>query len=82
MSSEQLLKIGDVATLSGVTTQTLRNWTNSGYMDAIIGKGGHRRFRRSEVERLMELKEREGSIKKCLIYCRVSTSIQRENLER
>jgi len=40
MSSEQLLKIGDVATLLGVTTQTLRNWTNSGYMDAIIGKGG------------------------------------------
>jgi len=82
MSSEQLLKIGDVATLLGVTTQTLRNWTNSGYMDAIIGKGGHRRFRRSEVERLMELKEQESNVKKCLVYCRVSTSIQKENLER
>ena len=82
MISEQLLKIGDVATLLGVTTQTLRNWTNSGYMDAIIGKGGHRRFRRSEVERLMELKEREGSVKRCLLYCRVSTSIQKENLKR
>ncbi len=82
MSSERLLKIGDVAPLLGVTTQNLRNWTNSGYMDAIIGKGGHRRFRRSEVERLMELKERENNIKKCLLYCRVSTSIQKENLER
>jgi excisionase family DNA binding protein len=82
MSSEQLLKIGDVATLLGVTTQTLRNWTNSGYMDAVIGKGGHRRFRRSEVDRIMELGERENGIKKCLLYCRVSTSIQKENLER
>jgi len=36
MSSERLLKIGDVAALLGVTTQTLQNWTNSGYMDAII----------------------------------------------
>ena len=61
MNSEQLLKIGYVTTLLGVTTQTLRNWTNSGYMDVIIGKDGHRRFRRSEVERLMELKGREGS---------------------
>ena len=68
MSSEQLLKIGNVATLLGVTTQTLKNWTNSGYMDAIIGKGGHRRFRRSEVERIMELNERENGIKKCLLY--------------
>ncbi len=82
MSSEQLLEIGDVATLLGVTTQTLRNWTNSGYMDAVIGKGGYRRFRKSEVERLMVLKERESSVKKCLLYCRVSTSIQKENLER
>ena len=82
MSSERLLKIEDVATLLGTTTQTLRNWTNSGYMNAIIGKGGHRRFRSSEVERLMELKERESIIKKCLLYCRVSTSIQKENLER
>ena len=51
MNSERLLKIGDVATLLGVTTQTLGNWMNSGYMNAIIGKGGHRRFRSSEVER-------------------------------
>jgi len=50
-------------------------------MNTIIGKGGHRRFRRIEVERLMELKEQKDGIKKCLFYCRVSTSIQKENLE-
>jgi len=30
----------------------------------------------------MELKEQESNVKKCLVYCRVSTSIQKENLER
>ena len=33
MNSEYLLKIGDVAPLLGVTTQTLRNWTNNDYMN-------------------------------------------------
>ena len=64
MSSERLLKIGDVSALLGVTTQILGNWTNNGYIDAIIGKGGHRRFRSSEIEQLMELKEKENNIKK------------------
>jgi len=82
MKSVRLLKIGDVAELLGVTTQTLRNWTNSEYMNAIIGKGGHRRFKSSEKERMMELKENNITIKNCLLYCRVSTSIQKENLER
>ena len=82
MNSECLLKIGDVAALLGVTTQSLRIWTNSGHMNAIIGKGGHRRFRSSEVERIMELEKSEIKTKNCLLYCRVSTSIQKENLER
>ena len=51
-------------------------------MKAIIGKGGHRRFRISEVERIMELKEHDNQIKNCVLYCRGSTSIQKENLER
>ena len=67
MKSERLLKTGDVAGLLGVTTQTLRNWTNSGYMNAIIGKGGHRRFKSSEIERMMELKENNITIKNCLL---------------
>ena len=54
-----MLRIGDVVELLGAITQTPRNWTNNGYMNFIIGKGGHCRFRNSEVERIMELKERE-----------------------
>jgi len=37
------------ATLLGVTSQTFRNWSNEGYIQAIIGKGGQRRFKLSEA---------------------------------
>ena len=81
MNSKRLLKIGDVAGLLGVTPQTLRNWTNRGYINTIIGKGGHRRFMVSEVERIMEPKQRDTQSKNCLLYRRVSTSVQKENLK-
>jgi len=82
MNSERLLRIGNVAEILGVTTQTLRNWCNSGYINAIVGRGGHRRFMVSEVERIMEMNGKESENKNCLLYCRVSTSIQKINLER
>jgi excisionase family DNA binding protein len=72
----------EVATLLGVTPQTLRNWSNEGYIEAIVGKGGHRRFKWSEVKRLMHLTDPQAPAKNCIIYCRVSTTIQRENLKR
>ena len=64
MNPKRLLKIGEAAGLLGVTTQTLRNWTNNGYMNAIIRKGGHRRFRISNVKRMMEIKENDTTSKK------------------
>ncbi|MHA1321923.1 MAG: IS607 family transposase [Candidatus Helarchaeota archaeon] len=72
----------EAATFLGVTPQTLRNWSNEGYIEAIVGKGGHRRFKWSEVKRLMHLTDPQAVAKNCLIYCRVSTTIQRENLKR
>ncbi|GAH41631.1 unnamed protein product [marine sediment metagenome] len=82
MNSERLLRIGVVAEILGVTAQTLRNWCKSGYINAIVGRGGHRRFMVSEVERIMEMNGKENENKNCLLYCRVSTSIQKENIER
>ena len=51
-------------------------------MNAIIGKDGHRSFRISDVERMMELKNSNIKPKNCVLYCQVSTSIQKENLVR
>ena len=82
MITEKLLRMKEIATLLGVTPQTLRNWSNGGYIEAIMGKGGHRRFKWSEVKQLMHLADPQTIAKSCLIYCRVSTTIQRENLKR
>ena len=53
MISDKLLRMKEVSTLLGVTSQTLRNWSNEGYVQAVVGKGGQRRFRLSEIRRLM-----------------------------
>jgi putative resolvase len=82
MITDKLLRMKEAATLLGVTPQTLRSWSNEGYVEAVVGKGGHRRFRQSEVKRLMQLTTSQSPEKSCLIYCRVSTTIQRANLRR
>jgi len=53
MIPDKLLRMKEVATLLGVTSQNLRNWSNEGYIQAIVGKGGQHRFKLSEVRRLM-----------------------------
>jgi predicted site-specific integrase-resolvase len=82
MISNKLLRMKEVSTLLGVTPQTLRNWSNEGYIQAVVGKGGQRRFNLSEVRRLMNFATQQSNENTCLIYCRVSTTIQRANLNR
>ena len=40
---------GEVATLFGVTTATIRNWVQAGLLHATETAGGHRRFQRRDV---------------------------------
>lgn len=82
MVIDKLLRMQEAATLLGVTPQTLRNWSNEGYIEAIVGKGRHRRFKWSDIKRLMHLTDPQAITQNCLIYCRVSTTIQRANLNR
>ena len=62
--------------------QTLRNWSKDGFLKVIRSKGGHRRFRLSEVRRLMKPDPVSNSENNCLLYCRVSTTLQKEHLKR
>ncbi len=82
MIPDKLLRMREVSTLLGVTPQTLRNWSNKSYIQAVVGKGGQRRFKLSEVKRLMNFDTQQCNENTCLIYCRVSTTIQRANLSR
>lgn len=59
MSSRQMLMIVDVVDRLGVILMILRDSTNIGDINTIIGKGELYKLQKSEVKRIMEFKERE-----------------------
>ena len=82
MISDKLLRMTEVSALLGVTSQTLRNWSDSGDIHAVVGKGGQLRFKLSEIRRPMNFDTLRSNENTGLIYCRGSTTIQRANLNR
>ncbi len=48
-----LLAIGEVARLLAVSIGTVRNWERSGKLAAIRTPSGQRRFRRSDVQAIL-----------------------------
>lgn len=49
----QLLTPAEVATLFRVDPKTVTRWQKQGKLDAIRTLGGHRRYRRDQVEELL-----------------------------
>jgi hypothetical protein len=47
------LALGDASRLLGVAPQTLRRWSDAGQVDVFTTPGGHRRYRRSSLERMV-----------------------------
>ena len=52
-NSEVLLTPSEVAGLFRVDPKTVTRWAKSGKLTAIRTLGGHRRYRKSEVEKLL-----------------------------
>ncbi|WP_127125922.1 BldC family transcriptional regulator [Georgenia sp. SYP-B2076] len=52
-TAEQLLTPSEVAARFRVDPKTVTRWANAGKISSIRTLGGHRRFRRSEVEDLL-----------------------------
>ena len=50
--AEVLLTPREVAELFGVDPKTVTRWAKAGKLTSILTLGGHRRFRKSEVEDL------------------------------
>ena len=48
--TEDWLSLSEAAAILGVHPGTVRNWSNEGLLPVHRTKGGHRRYRRSEVE--------------------------------
>lgn len=55
--SEVLLTPAEVAAIFRVDPKTVTRWAKSGKITAIRTLGGHRRYRRSEVHKLLELND-------------------------
>jgi len=52
-SDDPLLRPEEVAELFGVDVRTVARWADEGKLCSARTLGGHRRFRKSEVERLL-----------------------------
>jgi len=48
--SDEWLNLSDTAKLLGIHPSTLRNWTNQGKIPVHRTQGGHRRFKKSEIQ--------------------------------
>jgi excisionase family DNA binding protein len=57
---EVLLTPAEVAKLFRVDPKTVTRWAKAGKLTAIRTLGGHRRYRRSEVESLLTKSENRG----------------------
>ncbi|MFC4556298.1 BldC family transcriptional regulator [Georgenia faecalis] len=52
-AEDTLLTPGEVAARFRVDPKTVTRWANAGKLSAVRTLGGHRRYRRSEVEELL-----------------------------
>jgi excisionase family DNA binding protein len=55
--ADELLTPSEVAALFRVNPKTVTRWARSGKISAIRTLGGHRRFRATEIRRLLEQTE-------------------------
>jgi len=52
---DTLVSITKAAKFLGVCAETLRVWDNEGKLKAVRTKGGHRRYKLSDIEKMMEI---------------------------
>lgn len=56
LENKEILTIKEVAEIFGVHQQTLRRWDEEGKLKAVrIGKFGHRKYRKSDIDKLLEV---------------------------
>jgi excisionase family DNA binding protein len=57
------LSLGPASRLLGVDPDTLRRWADEGRIEAFTTSGGHRRFERRTVERILEARRHDASLR-------------------
>jgi len=62
-AAERPLSLGPASRLLGVDPDTLRRWADEGRIDAFTTAGGHRRFHRATVERILEARRHDATLR-------------------
>ncbi|MHA1147367.1 MAG: IS607 family transposase [Promethearchaeota archaeon] len=74
------LSIGEVASLLGVCTKTLRRWDKNKLLKADFRtKGNHRRYKKAKIFALFRKQRKVSKVVKCALYGRVSSSRQKKS---
>ena len=75
-----MLSIKEASEFLGISIDTLRRWERAGKITSMRTQGGHRRYDKKE---LIKFKMGDNSENRITIaYCRVSSSDQKEDLQR
>ena len=59
--TDEWLTLGQAAKYLGVAQSTMRKWSDSGRVSAFYTPGGHRRYRRSELDQFLDRSGRAAS---------------------
>ena len=78
MTSESLISISEASQILGVNEATLRQWTDEGKLKAFITPGGHRRYSRAELKKLMSTPAKTLGIKDLVSELEDSVQLHRE----
>lgn len=79
LENKKLYSINKFSKLIGRTPQTLRNWDKSGRLKPVhLGGNGYRYYSQEQLNEILDIK----SNKKVIGYCRVSSSKQKDDLQR
>ena len=62
-AADRPLSLGPASRLLGVDPDTLRRWADEGRIDAFTTAGGHRRFHRATVERILEARRHDATLR-------------------
>lgn len=62
-AAERPLSLGPASRLLGVDPDTLRRWADEGRIDVFTTAGGHRRFHRATVERILEARRHDATLR-------------------
>jgi excisionase family DNA binding protein len=57
------LSLGPASRLLGVDPDTLRRWADEGRIEAFTTAGGHRRFSRSALERILQARRHDATVR-------------------